>query len=185
MSGMEFRRQMEAISGDVLIRVNSPGGNVWECAAMLQTVSERRKTARVDAVVDGLAGSGASALLMVCGHVTCASLGSVFIHRSQTWMRGDALAFRAQADFMENNDKSLVKLYGQRMKKDADEIMELMSRQTFFAADDALEHGLVDEEEALPEPDSKEGDETGETQNRMTVAQLQAKRERTLMALMS
>ena len=70
VSARTFREALNKITGDVTVRINSPGGDAWEGSAIYQALVERRNSgAKVSAVVDGLAASAASMVMMAADDI--------------------------------------------------------------------------------------------------------------------
>ena len=142
-SNLLFREQMSEMSGDIVLRINSPGGVVDEASGMVQAIQEYDKGS-VTCVVDGLAASAASLLMAACSEVTIAQLAQVMIHKSMTWMVGNEDDFQHAATVLQGFDSSAIKLYKKRMGSSEDKIRALMKAETWFAAEDAVKSGLAD-----------------------------------------
>ena len=152
-TGKMFRDQMNAIEGAVKIRLNSPGGDVWELSTMIQAIDERGS--EVSCVVDGLAASAASLLMAACPDVTVARMGNVMIHRAWTCECGNALDFRKTAAMMDSTDTQAAGIYAARTGEKPEKMLELMSTETWYTAKEAVTLGLADRvmEAKKPEDD--------------------------------
>ena len=143
MSGKMFREALSAISGDVLIRFNSPGGHVWEASTIVQAIDERGS--EVKGIVDGVAASAASLIMAACEDVTMARMANVMIHQGWACDCGTGGELRATADMLDSIDDQAAKLYADRMPDTSKkEVMALMAKETWFSADEAVEAGLAD-----------------------------------------
>jgi ATP-dependent protease ClpP protease subunit len=79
VSAKQFVEDLNAIETDEIhLRINSPGGNVFEGVAMLNAV--RRHKAKVTVFVDGLAASAASVLAMGGDEVVMSRNAELMIH---------------------------------------------------------------------------------------------------------
>ena len=144
-SNNSFRERLNAISGDVVMRIDSPGGDVWAASGIMAAISERRaKGDSVTAKVDGLAASAASLVMLAVESIEAAPMSSFMIHRASGFMYGDTEDFAKMADFLAKTDKSGMKLYTARMNLKEAEVTAALAEETWYTADEALEVGLID-----------------------------------------
>ena len=154
MTGADFRAALDAVAGDVTVRINSPGGDVHEAANMLTALQERRSSgAAVHVIVDGLAASAVSFLLLAGTDVRIAALGTVMIHEM-------AVSVHAATEqgltnvlaFVSRKNREMAALYATRMKQSADAVRALLATERFYSAEEAVEGGLADEVITVEEP---------------------------------
>jgi ATP-dependent Clp protease, protease subunit len=124
------------------VRVNSPGGDVFDGLAIYNTL--KRHPANVIMDIDGMALSIASIIVMAGDEINMAKNAMMMIHDPWTFAGGTAEDFRKQADLMDQVKGNLVTTYADRTKMDAQEIDDLMAAETWFTADDAKANGFVD-----------------------------------------
>ena len=109
--------------------------------------------AAVHVVVDGMAASAASFLLLVGSDVTIAALGTVMIHEM-------AVSVHAASEqdltnllsFVSRKNREMAGLYATRMTLSADEVRTLLTKERFYSAAEAVEVGLADEVIAVQAP---------------------------------
>lgn len=143
VSASAFARELSAITApNVVLRINSPGGDVFEARAMMTAISDH--TSHFTAKIDGLAASAATALSLACDSVEIAEGGFYMIHQAWTFAMGNADDLTATAQLLEKIDAVLVDGYVGKSGKDADEIRTLMKAETWFNADEAVAAGFVD-----------------------------------------
>ena len=146
VSNTSFRNELNDISGDVVIRIDSPGGSVWQTSGIIAAITERQKAGdTITARIDGLAASGASLVAVIPSHVAMAPLSHIMIHQSHSWAFGTSTDLRKSAELLEKTDNQQVSIYSKRLSKSRNEIMKLLSEETWFSPEEALEAGLVDE----------------------------------------
>ena len=127
VSARTFREALSKVEGDVLVRINSPGGDAWEASSIYQALVERRNSgAKVSAVVDGLSASAASLVMMAANDIRIGQVAHVMIHQNRGMFYGTAEDFAAKADLLGRADKELSALYGKRMGKSADATLKLL-----------------------------------------------------------
>lgn len=122
------------------VRINSPGGVADEGIAIYNAL--KRYEGGVDTVVDSIAASAAS-VIALAGESRITSSGARWmIHRAMTIGIGNANEMRKTADVLDTYDKSLVEIYSAYLNKSEDEILDLLSAETWYRADEAVAAGL-------------------------------------------
>lgn len=143
--GITARSVMDALEqiGDetrVTVRINSPGGVADEGIAIYNAL--KRHPGGVDTVVDSLAASAASVIALAGEHRLTAKGGRWMIHRALTFAVGNANDMRKAVEILETYDKSIVEIYKEHMDGSEDEILDLMTAETWYTSDTAIEAGL-------------------------------------------
>ena len=122
------------------IRINSPGGVADEGIAIYNAL--KRHEGGVDTVVDSLAASAASIIALAGENRATAKGGRWMIHRALTFAMGNANDMTKAAEILTTYDDSLVSIYKDYMDIDESEIMDLLTAETWYTADSAIEVGL-------------------------------------------
>ena len=122
------------------LRINSPGGSVFDGLAIYNFLKEQDVTVQVD----GLAASIASIIAMAGKEVRIASNGFLMIHNPWGGAMGDSEEMRQTADLLDKIRDSLVGTYAKKTGKDEETIKRWMDDETWFSAEEAKEHGFVD-----------------------------------------
>ena len=119
---------------------------MWEASGIINAIAERQKKGdKVNMVVDGLAASAASMVMVVGDGIEIAKLANIMIHECSALMYGNKRDFQEVADFLESKDKDAVGLYKERMTdKTEEEIMAMLEAETWFSPDEAVSAGLAD-----------------------------------------
>lgn len=139
----EFAKALSAITADTIhLRINSPGGDVFDARAMMTAI--RQHSAKVVAHVDGLAASAATDVCMACDEVEISQGAFFMIHNAWTVAIGNKADMRETADLLEKVDGAITADYVARSGQSADQVRNWMDAETWFSADEALEHGFVD-----------------------------------------
>ena len=144
VSPMGFRRALEATSGPVTLRINSPGGDVFAGRAIAAAVAEHREPVFV--VVDGYAAS-ASSLVAIAGARLAMQPGTfLMIHNSWTLGIGNAAEFTRIATLLDKVDRTIAESYAAKSgHEDVDAFLAMMAEETWFTPAEAVEIGLADE----------------------------------------
>lgn len=139
----EFAKTIGALKVDTIhLRINSPGGDVFDARAMMTAI--RQHSAKVIAHVDGLAASAATDLCMACDEVEITKGAFFMIHNAWTLAIGNKSELRDTADLLEKVDGAITDDYVARSKQDAGQVRSWMDAETWFTAEEAVEHGFAD-----------------------------------------
>lgn len=145
VSAKEFAAAVDALpegTTEILLLINSPGGEVWDGLAILNTL--RKHPARVVAVVEGIAASAASFIAAGCDEMVMARNSEVYIHNAWGWASGDAEDMRAAAEDLDRLDLNLATIYAEKSGKTVEYWLAEMPRDRFMTAEEAVESGLAD-----------------------------------------
>lgn len=124
----------------ITLRINSPGGSVFDGLAIYNFLKERDVTVQID----GLAASIASVIAMAGKEVKIAGNGFLMIHNPWGGAMGEAEDMRQTADLLDKIRDSLIWTYAEKTGKEHEKIKEWMENETWFSAQEAKEHGFVD-----------------------------------------
>lgn len=127
---------------DVVVNINSPGGDVFEGLAIYNLLREH--SGKVTVKVLGLAASAASVIAMAADDLQIARAGFLMIHNTWVMASGDRNALREAADMMEPFDAALADIYAARTGKDAAEIKAMLDKETWVGGTDAVAQGFAD-----------------------------------------
>lgn len=142
----------------VTLRINSPGGDVFDGLAIYNLL--RGHPGGVDVVVDGLAASAASFIAMAGSSVTMLAHTRMMIHDAIGFAFGNAADMRELAALLDDVSDNIAGIYSDRSGKPAADFRALMLAETWLSGPQALELGLIDvaEDAAEEDPDGAEGD---------------------------
>lgn len=137
------------------IYINSPGGDVFEAMAIVNNI--RRFGGAVNVMVDGLAASAATLIMMAAdkGCLKVASNSMVMVHNPWGFAIGEAKDMREYADMLDKVRGQISDMYVARTGKTKDEVHKLMDEETWMTGDECKTAGFCDEcikEESVVEP---------------------------------
>jgi ATP-dependent Clp protease, protease subunit len=133
----------------ILVRINSPGGNVWDGIAMYKLLRERKDD--VTTQIDGIALSIASVIALGGSKVVISRTGQFMAHNPWTglYVEGDeqdiAEAARLTIDSLAAAKKSIQIAYMDKTGKPEPDVSEMMNKTTWLVGDEAKTAGFVDE----------------------------------------
>jgi ATP-dependent Clp protease protease subunit len=125
----------------VTIRINSPGGAADEGIAIHNLL--KNYSGKVTTVNDSLAASAASVIFLGGSDRFMGDGSRLMIHRAMGAPFGNVDEIRKGLAALESYDKSLVEIYSEFLKKDPEEILDLMKAETWYNVDDAIASGLA------------------------------------------
>lgn len=137
-----FHNAIQALSGKIVVRINSPGGNVFDAIAIHSMLS---RLPDVETVTDGLAASAASVIFAAGKARKMAKAAFVMIHNPWAYAQGSAEDMRKEADILEGITSALVKLYKGSSSKSEEELRKMMDEETWMDGDAALAAGFATE----------------------------------------
>ncbi len=139
----EFVRDLNQItSGVIHLRVNSPGGSVFDGTTIYNALKQHK--ARIVAHIDGLAASIASVIVMAADEVVASENSFLMIHEPWSMVIGDSIDMRQEADLLDKVSGTISKTYQDKSGKSAEAIKSLMVAETWFTAQEALDAGFID-----------------------------------------
>lgn len=134
---------LRAIGGDdVVVNLNSPGGDYFEGLAIYNQLREYE--GRVTVRILGLAASAASIIAMAADEVQIGRAAFLMIHNTWVMAAGDRQAFRDVADWLEPFDQAAAEVYAARTGKDTAEIAAMLDRETWIGGQSAIDQGFAD-----------------------------------------
>ena len=129
------------------IHINSYGGSCVAGNAIINILDNYRKKngASLNVYIEGIAASMGSGIASVGDKVYMASNSLFMVHRPSTIAMGNADDFEKTIQVLEKTEDGLIQNYMRRFKGTEDELRQMLQDETWFTAEEAKEHGFVDE----------------------------------------
>lgn len=124
------------------VRINSPGGNVFDGIAIMNAL--RSHPATINVVVEGLAASIASVIALAGDTITMAPGSQMMIHDALAICIGQADDMRQTADLLDKQCANIANLYAARAGGDPSSWRAAMSAETWYSDQEAVDAGLAD-----------------------------------------
>jgi ATP-dependent Clp protease protease subunit len=141
-SALDFAKELDELGGrDIELHINSGGGDVFEGYAIYSAI--KRYSGKVTAYNDGLAASAASFIALAADEYVPAEASFTMIHKAWTFALGNADELRTVCEKLDAIDEQLVGIYDRNSVKDADEIRDAMSAETWLTAEQCVEWGFA------------------------------------------
>ncbi|SFM92649.1 head maturation protease, ClpP-related [Nitrosomonas communis] len=142
ISATDFTRELSALKGKAVnLRINSPGGDVFDARTMATAIAEH---GNVTAYIDGIAASAATYVATSAKQVHMAEGAFFMIHNAWTLIIGNKEDLMNEAVLLEKIDQSIINDYAKKTGKPVNQIADWMAAETWFTAQEALDHGFVD-----------------------------------------
>lgn len=141
VSAVSVKAQLDQMQGDISIRINSPGGDVFDGFAIFNLLAahEGKKTV----YIDGLAASAASVIAMAGDEIVMGENALMMIHDPWTMSLGNSAEMRSTADLLDKIRDSIVATYATKSTLDASAIAEMMAAETWMSAGEAIDGGFA------------------------------------------
>lgn len=151
----QFADDLASLGGrDILVRVNSPGGDVFAGQAIYSQLITY--PGNVDARIDGLAASAAVLVVCACRTVTMPSNALLMIHNPAIGLCGyyGADEFANMQNYLSTVKQTIINAYQKKCKNKIsnDELSGMMDQETWMQSTEAQQYGfidIVDEDEAV------------------------------------
>ncbi|MFB6937578.1 head maturation protease, ClpP-related [Streptomyces chartreusis] len=147
----------------IRLRINSPGGSVFEGVAIANAF--RSHAASVTVQVDAVAASIASVIAMAGDRIEMAPNSMMMIHDASGLCYGNAAEMEEMAELLDLLSDNIADAYAARAGGTREQWRDRMRAETWYLPDDAVENGLADEalqapksgtpSEPEPEPDEE------------------------------
>lgn len=145
VSTKDFAVALKAVATDreITVRINSPGGSVFDGLAIYNLLAERRD--KVTCKIIGLAASMASVIALAGKKTTAAENATIMIHNPAGLAVGESDDMREMADILDKLQGTLANAYVAKTGKSEADVKAAMDATTWFTAQEAKDWGLVDE----------------------------------------
>jgi ATP-dependent Clp protease, protease subunit len=142
ISAKGFVEQLQQLGGAPLnIRINSPGGDVFDGLAMFNALV--RYPAAVNVFIDGMAWSIAGVIAMAGDTVAIAANAMFMIHDPAVLMLGTADELRVMADNLDTTKENLIDAYQRQTNAGREKLADWMTAETWFSAEETVAAGFA------------------------------------------
>ena len=137
-----FREELHAAEGDVVLWINSPGGDCFAATQIYNMLMDYPGSITVK--IDGLAASAASVIAMAGTTVEISPVGMVMIHNPMTISIGDVQEMERAIALLAEVKESIINAYEIKTGMSRAKISRLMDAETWMNAKKAVELGFAD-----------------------------------------
>ena len=126
---------------DILVRLNTPGGDVFDGMAIFNSLANHK--GKVTIRIEALAASMGSVLAMAGKEIQAYSNTMMMIHDPWIYTAGNQYELREMADLLEKISGNMLDVYAGRSKIGKREMKEIMKAETWYTAKEAKEKGFI------------------------------------------
>jgi ATP-dependent protease ClpP protease subunit len=150
VTAKSFVEQLAQLSDAVTtirLHVNSPGGDVFAALNIANALRDQRasKKRTVEVLIDGLAASAASILIMAGNTIRIGDNALVMVHNPWWVAIGSAADMRKAADNLEKIRETIIATYRWQSSLSEEALGALMDAETWMDADEAVANGFATE----------------------------------------
>lgn len=140
----DFKMAIQGIEAAHLeIEINSPGGDAFEAFGIHDVI--KNMEARVTVYIIGVAASAATIIAAAADKVMITENSRYLVHEAISGVGGKKDELKNAAEILQKVDEQMLSIYIKRTGKTRAELEELMKKDTYLSAWEALEWGFVDE----------------------------------------
>ena len=138
----QFKSELTNSEGDIVVWLNSPGGDVFAASQIYNMLKEYN--GKVTVKIDGIAASAASVIAMAGGEILMSPVAMMMIHNPATVIFGEASDLQSGIDMLSEVKESIINAYEQKTSLPRNKISKMMDAETWFSAQKAVELGFAD-----------------------------------------
>lgn len=128
---------------EIEVIINSGGGSVFAGSEIYSLLKDHK--GKITGKIVGLAASSASIIAMGIDNLKMSPTAQIMIHRASMISAGNSEDFAKGAEILEGIDKSIANAYILKTGLKQDELLDMMSKETWLDAKTAKEKGFIDE----------------------------------------
>ena len=145
----DFDKDIKAVKESgakrVMLRINSPGGIVFEAVAM-RSILVNAGFEDISIRIEGLCASAATILATIpLAHVQIAEGSEFMIHNPWTIAWGFASDLEHEAEHLRSMEKTIRSFYAAKSGQEDEQLKAWMDAETWMTAEEAVERGFCDE----------------------------------------
>lgn len=141
VSASDIDNALKNISGDIVIHLNSPGGDAFDGIAIYNRL--KKHDGKVTINVDGWACSAASVIAMAADELIMGLGSMIMIHEASSLVWGTKTEMRKEADVLDELEEGIIDIYLTKANISREEIRNMVDAETWFGAQKAVDIGFA------------------------------------------
>ena len=133
---------------NICVRINSRGGDVFAAEAIRTAIREKRQEGKnITCKVDGFCGSAAVGISAACEKTAIPSSAWFMIHDPYIFTFGyyGIAEMKKDINMLKKIKQGIINAYAEKTGKEKSEISDLMTAETWYTGEEAVENGFCDE----------------------------------------
>lgn len=159
--GDKLKGAVDSGAASIVLRVNSPGGNVFSALSMYDSIKACKVPVRAE--VYGFAASAATLLVMAADIIAMSESSKFMVHQPQAGVWGDPDEIMNYATMLIKERERMFGIYGARCGKPWDQVSNDHKNSVYYSAEEAIAYGFVDE--IIKDPTEKTPDDPAPEEN--------------------
>ncbi|MGE7942814.1 head maturation protease, ClpP-related [Lysinibacillus xylanilyticus] len=128
---------------ELIVNINSHGGSVYAASEIWSHI--KRFPGDSVAEITGVCASAASIPALATKRTIIAPVGALMVHNASVVAQGDYREMESMKQLLIQTNESIMQTYKDKTQKSDEELKQMMDAETWMNAQQALEHGFVDE----------------------------------------
>lgn len=137
-----FRSELNSGTGDIVVWINSPGGDCIAAAQIYNMLMDYKGSVTVK--IDGIAASAASVIAMAGTQVLMSPASLMMVHNPLTIAIGDSEEMRKAIAMLDEVKESIINAYEIKTGLTRTKLAHFMDAETWLNANKAIEYGFAD-----------------------------------------
>lgn len=138
-----FKAELQAGEGDIVIWLNSPGGDCIAASQIYAMLMDYK--GKITVKIDGIAASAASVIAMAGTTVEMAPTALMMIHNPLTVAIGDSEEMQKAISMLTEVKESIINAYEIKTGQSRTKLSHMMDAETWLNANKAIELGFADQ----------------------------------------
>lgn len=138
-----FKDELNSGSGDIIVWINSPGGDCVAAAQIYNMLMDYKSDVTVK--IDGIVASAASVIAMAGTKVLVSPVSMLMIHNPMTAAFGNSEEMQKAIEMLSSVKDSIINAYEIKTGLSRAKLSHLMDAETWMDANKAVELGFADE----------------------------------------
>lgn len=127
---------------ELTINIDSVGGDVFDGNAIANAIKSRTKKTTCN--IFSICASIATQIALACDEVNMYSNSLFMIHLASAGIYGNKNELQKTIELLDKVDNNLAETYVNKTGLDKEQVLELMTNETWFTAQECLEYGFID-----------------------------------------
>ncbi len=145
ISAKTFSEELKKVPDTVKtlnIRVNSPGGDVFDGIAIYNRLKQHK--AKKVVYIDGLAASIASIIALAGDEIVMGEGALYMVHLPWTWAMGNRNELDNIINRLTDVEEQMISIYSKKTKMSRSEVRGLLEAETWMDSEEAIDKGFAD-----------------------------------------
>lgn len=143
ISHKKIEAALKGSDKNIVIKLASGGGDAFEGINIYNYLKSLKNYVTIE--ITSIAASAASIIAMAGDKIVMHTGSNMMIHEASTFAFGSKTDIRKTLNALESVDKSIVDVYYNRTGVDKNEIIDMMAKETWMTADEAIKQKFADE----------------------------------------